>query len=167
MGTLEQILATPARQLELTMSKMVPLLMLSFLVFTIAVSVGVLWFGVPFQGSLWLYLLLSLLFITSCLGLGLFIATRATNQLEAQSLSMFFFLFGILLSGFTYPRNSMPLIPQLIGNLVPLTYFVRISRGIFLKGVGLDFIWTDALALVIYSLVVILVASKRFKMRLD
>ena len=167
LGTLEQILATPARQLELTMSKMVPLLLLSFLVFTIAVSVGVLWFGVPFQGSLWLYLLLSLLFITSCLGLGLFIATRATNQLEAQSLSMFFFLFGILLSGFTYPRNSMPLIPQLIGNLVPLTYFVRISRGIFLKGVGLDFIWTDALALVIYSLVVILVASKRFKMRLD
>jgi len=167
LGTLEQILATPVRQLELTLSKMAPLLALSFLVFWMSVGIGVFWFGVPFEGSLGLYLLLSLLFIISCLGLGLFIATRAKTQLEAQSLSMFFFLFGILLSGFTYPRSGMPLIPQLFGNLVPLTYFVRISRSIFLKGVGLNFVWGDALALVIYSLVVILVASKRFKMRLD
>ncbi|MGC1379288.1 MAG: ABC transporter permease [Anaerolineales bacterium] len=167
LGTLEQILATPVRQLELTVSKMIPLLMLSFVVWGMAVVVGVLWFGVPFRGSLLLYLSLSLLFIIACLGLGLFIATRATTQLEAQSLSLVFFLFGILLSGFTYPRSGMPLVPLLIGNLVPLTYFAPISRSIFLKGVGLDFIWADALALVIYSLVVILIASKRFKMRLD
>jgi ABC-2 type transport system permease protein len=167
LGTLEQILATPVRQLELTLSKMAPLLALSFLVFWMSVGIGVFWFGVPFEGSLGLYLLLSLLFIISCLGLGLFIATRAKTQLEAQSLSMFFFLFGILLSGFTYPRSGMPLIPQLFGNLVPLTYFVRISRSIFLKGVGLNFVWGDALALVVYSLLVILVATRRFKMRLD
>jgi ABC-2 type transport system permease protein len=166
-GTLEQILATPARQLELVLSKLAPLLMLSFVIFCLSVGVGVLWFGVPFHGSLGLYLGLSLLFIVSCLGLGLFISTRATTQLEAQSLSLVFMLFGILLSGFYYPRNSMPLVPLLIGNLVPLTYFVRISRAIFLKGVGLQFIWTDALALVVYTVVVIVVASKRFKMRLD
>jgi ABC-2 type transport system permease protein len=76
-------------------------------------------------------------------------------------------LFGILLSGFYYPRNGMPLVPLLIGNLVPLTYFVRMSRALFLKGVGLGFFWTDALALAIYTVVVIVVASKRFKMRLD
>jgi ABC-2 type transport system permease protein len=166
-GTLEQILATPARQLELTLSKLTPLMLLSLLVFWIAVGVGVLWFGVPFRGSLWLYLGLSVVFIVGCLGLGLFIATRATTQLEAQSLSLVFMLFGILLSGFFYPRNSMPLVPQLIGDLVPLTYFVRISRSVFLKGVGLQFFWTDALALAVYTGVVILIASKRFKMRLD
>ena len=166
-GTLEQILATPARQLELILSKLAPLLMLSFLIFCLSVGVGVLWFGVPFRGSLGIYLGLSLLFIVSCLGLGLFISTRATTQLEAQSLSLVFMLFGILLSGFYYPRNGMPLVPLLIGNLVPLTYFVRISRALFLKGVGLNFFWTDALALAVYTVVVILVASKRFKMRLD
>ena len=166
-GTLEQLLSTPARQLELTLSKLVPLLLLSLVVFWIAVGVGVLWFGVPFRGNPWLYLGLSVVFIVGCLGLGLFISTRAATQLEAQSLSLVFMLFGILLSGFFYPRNSMPLIPQLIGDLVPLTYFVRISRSVFLKGVGLQFFWTDALTLVIYTVVVILVASKRFKMRLD
>jgi ABC-2 type transport system permease protein len=166
-GSLEQILATPVRRLELILSKLAPLLMLSFVILCLAVGVGVLWFGVPFRGSLWLYLMLSLLFIVSCLGLGLFISTRASTQLEAQSLSLSFMLFGILLSGFYYPRNGMPLVPLLIGDLVPLTYFVRISRAIFLKGVGLGFFWTDALALAVYTVVVILVASKRFKMRLD
>ncbi len=167
LGTLEQILSTPTRQIELILSKMVPLLLLTFLIFWAAVGMGVFWFGVPFRGSLGLYLALSLLFIVACLGLGLFIATRATTQLEAQSLSLVFMLFGILLSGFFYPRNGMPLVPQLIGDLVPLTYFVRISRGVFLKGVGLQFFWTDALALTIYALVVIVIASKRFRMRLD
>jgi ABC-2 type transport system permease protein len=167
LGTLEQILSTPARQLELILSKLAPLLVLTFVIFCLAAAVGVLWFGVPFRGDVGLYLALALLFIVSCLGLGLFISTRATTQMEAQALSMFFMLFGILLSGFYYPRNGMPLVPLLIGNIVPLTYFVRISRAVFLKGVGLEFVWNDALALVIYAVVVIVIASKRFKMRLD
>jgi ABC-2 type transport system permease protein len=80
---------------------------------------------------------------------------------------MFFMLFGLLLSGLFYPRIGMPLIPQLIGDLVPLTYFLRISRGIYTKGIGLNFLWSDALILVVYMLIVVVVASKRFKMRLD
>jgi len=167
MGTLEQILATPVRQLELVISKMIPLLVLSLVIFWVAVGLEVAWFGVPFRGNLLLYFVLSLLFITSCLGLGFFIATRANTQLEAQSLSLIFMLFGILLSGFYYPRNGMPLIPSLMGDIVPLTYFVRISRSIFLKGVGLEFFLTDAMALLAYCLVVILIASRRYKMRLD
>jgi ABC-2 type transport system permease protein len=167
MGTLEQILATPVRQLELVISKMIPLLALSLFIFWAVAALDILWFGLPFRGSLLLYFLLSLLFISACLGLGFFIATRATTQLEAQSLSLVFMLFGILLSGFYYPRDGMPLIPALMGDIVPLTYFVRISRSIFLKGVGLEFFWSDALALLIYCLVVILIASRRFKMRLD
>ncbi len=167
LGTIEQILATPARQLELILSKLVPLLVLCLLALGLVLGLGVFWFGVPFQGSLWLYFWLSLLFIVSCLGLGLFISTRTNTQREAESLALIFMLFGMLMSGLFYPRIGMPLIPQMIGDLVPLTYFIRISRGIFTKGVGLNFLWSDALVLAIYALVVIIVASKRFKMRLD
>jgi ABC-2 type transport system permease protein len=167
LGTVEQILATPVRQLELIVSKLVPLLVLCLLILGISVAISVFWFGVPFQGSLLLYLWLALLFIASCLGLGLLISTRTNTQLEAEAMAMMFMLLGILLSGLFYPRTGMPLIPQIIGDLAPLTFFIRISRGIYTKGVGLSFIWSDALVLVIYSLVVILIASRRFKMRLD
>ncbi len=167
LGLMEQILSTPARQLELILSKMIPLLILCLIALGIALGLSILWFGVPFLGSLWLYLWLAVLFIVSCLGLGLFISTRTRTQREAETLALVFMLFGILMSGLFYPRIGMPLIPQLIGDLVPLTYFIRISRGIFIKGVGLEFLWSDALALAIYALVIITVAAKRFKMRLD
>ena len=166
-GTLEQILATPVRQIEIILSKMIPLLVLCLLALGMSMGLGVFWFGVPFQGNLFLYFWLAILFIASCLGLGLLISTRVNTQFEANASSMFFMLFGLLLSGLFYPRIGMPLIPQLIGDLVPLTYFVRISRGIYLKGIGLNFLWGDALILVFYTLVVVVVASKRFKMRLD
>jgi len=166
-GTLEQILVTPVRQLELILSKLIPLLILCLLTLGVSVGFGVFWFGVPFQGSLFLYFWLALLFITSCLGLGLLISTRVKTQFEANASSMFFMLFGLLLSGLFYPRIGMPLIPQLIGDLVPLTYFLRISRGIYTKGIGLGFLWSDALILVTYMLIVVVIASKRFKMTLD
>jgi ABC-2 type transport system permease protein len=167
LGTIEQILATPARQIELVVSKLVPLLILCLLALGISVGLGVFWFGVPFQGSLPLYLWLALLFIASCLGLGLVISTRANTQREAEAMSLIFMLFGMLLSGLFYPRHGMPLVPALIGDLAPLTYFIRISRGIYTKGVGLSFLWSDALTLVIYTLVVVVIAARRFKRRLD
>lgn len=166
-GTLEQILVTPVRQLELILSKLIPLLVLCLLTLGVSLGFGIFWFGVPFQGSLFLYFWLALLFITSCLGLGLLISTRVKTQFEANASSMFFMLFGLLLSGLFYPRIGMPLVPQLIGDLVPLTYFLRISRGIYTKGIGLNFLWSDALILVIYMVIVVAVVSKRFKMRLD
>ncbi len=166
-GTLEQILATPVRQLELILSKLIPLLALCLLALGMSVGLGIFWFGVPFQGSLFLYFWLALLFIASCLGLGLVISTRARTQFEAEASSLVFMLFGLLLTGLFYPRTGMPLIPQWIGDLAPLTYFIRISRGIYTKGVGLNFLWGDALSLVLYTLVVIFIASRRFKMRLD
>jgi ABC-2 type transport system permease protein len=166
-GTLEQILASPVRRLELILSKMIPLLGLCLLALGISLGLGIFWFGVPFQGSLFLYFWLSILFIASCLGLGLLISTRAATQFEAEASALIFMLFGLLLTGLFYPRIGMPLIPQMIGDLVPLTYFLRISRGIYLKGIGLNFLWNDALVLVLYILIVVLVVSKRFKMRLD
>lgn len=167
LGTVEQILATPVRQLELILSKLIPLLILCLLVFGISIAISIFWFGVPFQGDLLLYLWLALLFIASCLGLGLFISTRARTQLEAEATALIFMLLGILLSGLFYPRTGMPLVPQLIGDLAPLTYFIRISRGIYTKGVGLNFIGSDAVVLVVYLLIVVAITSRRFKMRLD
>lgn len=166
-GTYEQILATPVRRLELILSKLVPLLVLLVLVLGMSTAIGIFWFGVPFQGNLLLFFLLGLLFIASCLGLGLVISTRANTQYEASASSLIFMLFGLLLSGLFYPRIGMPLIPQLIGDIAPLTYFLRISRGIFSKGIGISFLWSDALALVIYLLITVAIAARRFKMRLD
>jgi ABC-2 type transport system permease protein len=132
-----------------------------------SLGLSIFWFGVPFQGNLLVYFGLAVLFIASCLGLGLFIATRANTQFEAEALCLVFMLLGILLSGLFYPRSGMPLIPSLLGDLVPLTYFVRISRGIYTRGVGLNFVWTDALTLLFYLVVVVGITARRFKMRLD
>jgi ABC-2 type transport system permease protein len=167
LGTIEQVLVTPVRQIELILSKLIPLLVLCLLALGSSVGFSIFWFGVPFQGNLFLYFWMALLFIAACLGLGLLISTRATTQFEAEASSLIFLMFGLLLSGLFYPRAGMPLVPQLIGDIAPLTYFIRISRGIYTKGIGLSFLWGDALALVIYTGVVVLVASRRFKMRLD
>lgn len=166
-GTFEQILATPVRRLELILGKLLPLLALLLLALGLSIALGVFWFGVPFQGGLLLFFGLGLLFIASCLGLGLWISTRAKTQFDASVMSLFFLLFGLLLSGLFYPRIGMPLVPQLVGDLAPLTYFLRIARGIYTKGIGLHFLWGDALALVIYLLVVTALAARNFKMRLD
>jgi ABC-2 type transport system permease protein len=166
-GIMEQILATPVRQLELILSKMIPLSILCLLAFGISVGLGIFWFRVPFHGNLLLYFWMALLFLASCLGLGLVISTRARTQFEAETSSLIFMLFGLLLTGLFYPRTGMPLIPQLIGDIAPLTYFLRISRSIYMKGVGLEFVWGDALILAIYTLIVVCISAKNFKMRLD
>ncbi|HLO30878.1 MAG TPA: ABC transporter permease [Anaerolineales bacterium] len=167
LGTIEQILATPTRPLELLLGKMIPLLVLCYLVIGLILILGVFWFGVAFKGSLGLYLLLTLAFVMSSLGLGFLISTVAKTQRQAQQISTVLMLFSMLLTGIVYPRNVMPLIPQWIGSMLPLTYFIRISRGIIMKGVGLTFLWSDVLALVIYSLVVMISAALNFRKRLD
>jgi ABC-2 type transport system permease protein len=167
IGTMEQILVTPVRPIELILGKMIPLLVIILIITGVILGLGVFWFGVAFQGSLWSYFWLALLFIGSSLGLGLLVSTIAKTQRQAQQISMVVMLFSMLLSGIVYPRNAMPLIPQLIGDLLPLTYFIRISRGIITKGVDMAFLWPDALVLAGYALVVLLVASASFKKRLD
>jgi ABC-2 type transport system permease protein len=167
VGTLEQILATPTRPLELIVGKMIPLLVLCLVIIGITLGLGVFWFGVPFKGSLWLYLWLSLLFIASSLGLGLLVSTISRNQRQAQQIAQMLMIFSMLLTGLVYPRSAMPAVSQFIGDLIPLTYFIRISRGIVTKGVGLGFFWGDVLILLIYGLVVLVTASFSFRNRLD
>jgi ABC-2 type transport system permease protein len=167
LGTMEQLLITPTRPLELMISKIVPNIFLTALNTLTIILIGILWFGVPFRGNPWLFAWLSLLFTLSGLGLGLFISTLAQTQKQAQQLTSLILLLNMLLTGFVFPRTPMPAIVRAVGNLIPLTYFIRIMRGIFTKGVGLSFIWDDVLALLVYGAVVMTLASVSFKKRLD
>jgi ABC-2 type transport system permease protein len=166
-GTLEQLLATPIRPLELMVAKLVPNLVVILLDVFLLIAVGVWFFGVPFSGSVWLFFWMAFMFVASSLGLGLLVSTISQTQRQAQQFSNIFTMFSMLLTGFLYPVETMPAIPQLIGRLLPLTYFLRIVRGIMTKGVGLQFFWQDALVLVFYSVGILLLASLTFRKRLD
>jgi ABC-2 type transport system permease protein len=161
------LLITPARPLELMVGKLVPNAVVALLNLLSIVVAGVFWFQVPFRGNPWLFGWLALLFIVSGLGLGLLVSTVSQTQHQAQQLGAMLMLLSILLTGFIYPREPMPLPVQLVGNLIPLTYFVRIARGIFTKGVGLAFLWSDVVALAVYGALVMGVAATTFKKRLD
>jgi ABC-2 type transport system permease protein len=167
LGTIEQLLITPTRPLELMVAKIAPNVVLSAIGMLSVSLFGVYWFGVPFRGDPWLFAWLSLLFLVSGLGLGLLVSTVAQTQRQAQQISTLLMLLSLLLTGFIYPRAPMPPIIKAIGNLIPLTFFIRIVRGIFTKGVDLTFLWSDVLSLVIYGSVAMLLAAASFKKRLD
>lgn len=166
-GTMEQLLATPARPLELIIGKMVPNVALTLADTVLIVAVGIVWFDVPFRGSIALFIWLSLLFIISGLALGLLVSTVAQTQRQAQQITAMLLMFAILLTGFIYPREAMPPVVQVIGGLIPLTYFTRIARGIFSKGIGITFLWSDVLSLVVYSVITVTAAVLTFRRRLD
>ena len=167
LGIIEQILATPVRPIELVLGKLAPNILISVMVLFMTTLVGVYWFGVPFHGSFWLFLWLALLFILSGLGLGLLISTVAQTQNQTQQLTAALMLLSQLLTGFIYPRGPMPPLVKAIGNLIPLTYFIRISRGIITKGVSLTFLWSDVFALIVFIIAVTALAAFSFKRRLD
>jgi ABC-2 type transport system permease protein len=166
-GTLEQLLATPARPAERVIAKLIPGMLVAILDMTMILAIGVYWFHVPFQGSILLLGGLSILFIISGMGLGLVISAVAKNQRQAQQLTAVIQLLAMLLTGFIYPRSTMPLWTQLIGDLIPMTYFVRVIRGIMTKGVSLTFLWTDSLTLLVYATIALVIAAAVSKKRLD
>lgn len=167
LGTIEQLLATPARPVEMMIGKLVPNLLLMLVNLAVTVLLGVFWFGVPFQGNPWLFTAVALLFLWSGLGMGLLISAVSRSQQQALQITIVLAIFSMLLTGFVFPRTSMALVPRLVGNLLPLTYFIRIARGVITKGVGLSYIWTDVLALVVYAIVVLILAGLTAKRRLD
>jgi len=167
MGTIEQILVTPIRPVELMIGKIVPYVIIAMLNMLTVIAIGVFWFGVPFQGSFWLFFGLSSLYVLSGLGLGLLISSVSQNQRQAQQLMMLFMMVSLLLGGFIFPRYTMPAVVRIIGNLFPLTYFVPISRGIITKGIGFSVLSGQVLALVIYIVVVMFLATITFRRRLD
>jgi ABC-2 type transport system permease protein len=167
LGTIEQILVTPVRPGELILGKLLPNILFVAIDQLMITLLGVFWFGVPFRGNPWLLLWLSMLFTISGLGLGLLISTIAHSQKEAQQLTSLLMMLTQLLTGFIYPRSPMPPVVKAIGNLIPLTYYIRIVRGIITKGVGITFLWSDVIALGIYGSMVMIFAAVTFKKRLD
>jgi ABC-2 type transport system permease protein len=167
MGTYEQLLATPARPLEMVIAKLVPGMLVVILDMAFILILGVFWFNVPFQGSIALFALLSFLFIVSGMGLGLVISTFSKNQKQAQQITGLLNVLTMLLTGFLYPRITMPFWTQMVGNMIPLTYYMRIIRGIITKGVGITYMWGDTLALLVYALVTLSLAAVLMKKRLD
>ncbi len=167
VGTIEQILVTPIRPIELMLGKIVPFLAIAMLNTLTVIGLGVFLFGVPFQGSFWLFIGLAFVYVFSGLGLGLLISTVSENQRQAQQLIMLFTMVALVLGGFIFPRYTMPTVIRLVGNLFPLTYFVPISRGIITKGIGLQALGGEVLALLAYLLVVMFLAARTFRERLE
>jgi len=167
MGTVEQILVTPIRPWELMLGKMIPNIAIAFVNMSTILALGILWFDVPFNGDLWLFFALAFLFLFTSLGLGILISTVATSQKQAQELARLLIMPAMMLSGFIFPRESMPPVLQWIGSLIPVTYFLKISRGIITKGVGLDSLHEPVIALVVFGVAVFAISARTFRTRLD
>ena len=162
MGTLEQLNVTPLRRWQLIVGKLVPYALIGMIDVFLVVGVARFWFQVPMLGSFWLLFALSMVFLLSTLGLGLMVSTISENQQQAMMTSAFFFLTPMIyLSGFVFPIENMPAVIQPITYLIPLRYYLVIVRGIFLKGVGLDVLWPQALALLVWGLGILGLATLR------
>lgn len=146
-GTIEQLIVTPIRPSELILGKLVPYIIIGILSFFIVLLAGVYWFKVSIAGSVGLLITLSLLFLIATLAIGIFISTLAKNQLQAMYMSFAVILPSVILSGFVFPRESMPVIIQLLGGAIPLTYFLEILRGIFLKASTIELLWSQSIVL--------------------
>jgi ABC-2 type transport system permease protein len=167
IGTLEQLNVTPLSRLELIVGKLLPYGVIGLIDVIIVLVVIVFWFEVPLGGSFWLLFAMSLVYLLTTLGLGLFISTISKTQQQAMMTSTFFFLIPMMyLSGFVFPIENMPDVIQPITYLIPLRYFVVILRGIFLKGVGLETLWPQALALFAWGVVILTLAVMRSSKRL-
>ena len=166
VGTIEQLLVTPIRPVELLLGKTAPNILIAIVNILTVIVLGVFVFGVPFRGSFWLFLGLSLLYVISGLGLGLLISTISSNLRQAQQLVMMMMLLGVVLGGFLFPRSTMPPVLRFLGNLFPLTHFIPISRGIISKGVGIDALWGPVAAMFVYGVAVMGIAATVFKQEL-
>ena len=167
VGTIEQILVTPIRPIELMLGKTIPNLLIAVINMLTIVVVGTIGFGVPFQGNFLLYFFLTVIYIFSGLGLGLLISSFSQNQRQAQQLTSMITFIGQVIGGFVFPRYAMPVILQWISDLFPLTFFIPISRGIFMKGIGMEFLTGQVIALSFYVVVIVFLAARLFRQRMD
>ena len=162
-GTLEQLIVTPMKTWELMLGKIIPYIFVGYVQVTVALIVGTLLFDLPVRGSLALLYGLTFLFIVASLSMGILISTLSKTQMQAMQMSFFVFLPSIMLSGYMFPRDAMPLFFNWIGYLLPLTYFLQILRGILLKGIGLGMLWTQVLGLLVFITVMLTVSIVKFQ----
>ncbi|MGD8482995.1 MAG: ABC transporter permease [Gammaproteobacteria bacterium] len=166
-GNLELLITTPVRTPELMVGKLVPYILIGLVQVTIVLLVGHWLFDVPLRGQLLDVYLAALTFIAASLTLGLLISTLARSQFQAMQLTLFVFLPSILLSGFMFPFDGMPVVAQQIAEVLPLTHFVRLIRGIVLRGAELGELMPEIRALIVFFVVSLTLAILRFRKRLD
>ena len=166
-GNMEMLITTPVRSIELMIGKVIPYLFIGILQTTIILALGYFLFNISIQGGFIALGIATLLFILASLTLGLVLSTIATNQLQAMQMTVFILLPSILLSGFMFPYDGMPMVAQYISEILPATHFMRLIRGIVLRDAAILDMSYDALWLLGFSVVGILIASMRFKKRLD
>jgi ABC-2 type transport system permease protein len=163
IGTMEQLIVSPIKPIELIIGKIMPFGIIAVVQVTLVTVVGIAWFGVPFRGSITLLFFSTLLYLLTTLGAGLFLSTMCSTQQEAM-MSVFLVNFPMtLLSGFAYPIANMPKVIQYLTLLNPQRYYLTIIRYIFLKGVGIRVLWDEMLTLLIFGIVVIYISSLRFR----
>ena len=166
-GTLEALIVSPIRRWELMLGKIIPNLLVAYGQMTMALLVARFVFDVPIRGSLVLLYVLSLVYMMGTLGIGIFVSTAAKTVPQAMQMSFLTFLPSIYLSGLLFPIEGMPDAAQYLAHVIPLTYYLRIVRGIILKGVGLDFLWPSLLPLLAFGAVVFTLSVLRFRKSLD
>jgi drug efflux transport system permease protein len=167
MGTLEQLIVTPLRSREIILGKLLPFVAIGLIDVTLVVSVATWLIGVPLRGSLPLLLGLSLVFMLTTLGLGLFVSTISRNQQQAMLTAVFFIIPMMLLGGFVFPIENMPRFFQAVAYAIPIRYYFTIIRGIFLKGVGLPELWDEAAAMLAFGLGIFTLSVLRFRKKLE
>jgi drug efflux transport system permease protein len=166
LGTLEQLNVTPLRRWELIVGKLLPYGLVGIVDVFLVVAVAIFWFEVPLRGSLALLVGMSVVYLLCTLGIGLFVSTISNNQQQAMMTAVFFFVAPMMyLSGFVFPIENMPAAIKPITYLIPLRYYLVIVRGIFLKGVGLDVLWPQALALLSWGVGILILATLRAEKR--
>ena len=166
-GTLENLLAMPARPIEVMIGKIFPFVIIAYLQTFVILAMAHTLFGLPVEGSSLLLGAALSIYIIANLAIGFTISTFATNQLQAMQMTMFYFLPSMLLSGFFFPFRGMPMWAQYIGEAFPITHALRIIRGIVLKGVGAADIWTDIWPMLVFLAFISFAAMKRYRETLD
>jgi ABC-2 type transport system permease protein len=167
IGTLEQLMVTPMRPIELMLGKTLPFALVGLVDMLLITGAALLIFHVPFRGNFLLLMFCAALFLMTSLGAGLFLSTISDTQQQAVMMSFFFNTPAFMLSGFTFPIRNMPVVVQYLTYLNPLRYFMEIVRGVFLKGVGIEILWPKMLSLLVYGVAVLGLSAIRFRKKLD
>jgi ABC-2 type transport system permease protein len=167
IGTLEQLMVSPIRPRELILGKSIPFILVGYADMILITLVAIYWFHIPIRGDFSLLFLSASVYLLSALGVGLFLSTISQTQQQAMMTSFFFFLPMVLLSGFVFPIANMPMPIQVITYANPIRYFLVIIRGIFLKGIGLEILWHQLVALAIIGTILLTLSSVRLRKRIE
>lgn len=166
-GTMEQLIVTPISKMELMVGKIIPYVVIGFVDIVLAIAISVFWFKVHIAGSITLLLFFSIIFLFCALGIGLVISIVSKSQLQAMQLSMFMIMPNILLSGYMFPVEAMPKWIQGISQALPLTHFIKVLRGIILKGNGFSLLKSEFLILSLFAIVILAFATFKFKKKIE